>query len=241
MPTTLRKLNETGIEEFSGWLSEGGRGEPPHYLLFDPRFSEPVAEIVVSTKVFANRNELGEYLRDLLNPVPVSEISDDRGLWTWLAILWFDQICPADAEGVRDIREMYRYILSKSYRHYYRHLIRTPWQIVRDHGSNGRFLLLSPRESEHPLKVSGEILEQFAGRQGVLRSRRIVSEASKLYTDPVTGRPKAGASGSGAGSARRLALVLQQFRLTYDIDNLGEGKLIELLPKEFNRWKRVSV
>lgn len=238
MTSTLRRLNDQGLDEFTRWLAQGGHGSVPIQYLTDPRTSEPLpTQIRVDQRLFGSRFEFGEYLGELLEPLGPSLVSHDRGLWTWLAILWFEQLCPSNQNGNRTIREHYRYVLSKSYRNYYRHLVRTPWQIVRDHGRNARFLLLSPSNPPHPLQVGGEILEQFASRQGILRSRRIIDEASRLYSDPSTGKPRTGAAGAGRGSARRLALVMQQFRLTFDPESMQPGSLIALLPKEFDRWK----
>ena len=110
----------------------------------------------------------------------------------------------------------YRYILSSDYRYYYRHLVRSPWQLVRQHGKFAQLLLIAPQKQDFPLSVHGEILEQFGGRQQVLSSRPIVEAAFKMYFDTSTNRPRRGVAGSGRGSARRFGLVLRQLDLTYD-------------------------
>jgi len=241
MQTAFRKLNEEGMRRFSEWLAAGAVGMPPIHLLADPETSDPMSvAISPALRTFADRFEFGEYLNGLLAPLDPATISHDRGLWSALAIVWFDQLCPRGAAGGRKVEKEYRYILSADYRHYYRHLVRSPWQLVRDHGENSKFLLLAPAASEHPLRRHGEILEQLGGRQFVLGSRPVIAEASKLYSDPATGRPLRGVSGSGRGSVRRLALVLQQFDLTFDSQNMASGALLKLLPKEFDRWNESS-
>jgi hypothetical protein len=238
MPGEFRKLNDEGIRRFAEWLSGGARGTPPVNLLSDPETSEPIPlAIIPPHRGFADRFEFGKYLNALLGPLDAVAISQDRGLWTALALVWFDQICPADGNGNRKVEKEYRYILSADFRHYYRHLVRSPWQLVRDHGENARFLLLAPTESPHPLRRHGEILEQLGARQFVLVSKPLIAEASRLYSDPATGRPRKGASGSGKGSARRLALVLRQFDLTFDMESMALGELLKLLPGEFDYWK----
>ena len=154
-----------------------------------------------------------------------------------MALFWFDRLCPPNADGTRLVREEYRYILSDDYRHYYRHLVRSPWQLVRIHKANARLLLIAPKENESPLSVHGEILEQFGGRQQVLGSRRIIAVASRMYLDLATGRPKTGVAGSGRGSARRFGLVLRQLDLTHDPEQMPDGVFYEVLPNEFSRWK----
>jgi hypothetical protein len=238
MQTEFRKLNDEGMARFSEWLAGGAAGIPPVHLLADPQTSAPVGHAIhpAPSRIFGDRYEFGQYLNDLLAPFDPAVISHDRGLWSALAIVWFDQLCPAGASGQRKVEKEYRYILSADYRHYYRHLVRSPWQLVRDHGETSKFLLLAPSATEHPLRRHGEILEQLGGRQFVLGSRPVISEASRLYSDPVTGRPLRGVSGSGRGSVRRLALVLRQLDLTFDPESMAAGKLLEILPKEFDRW-----
>ena len=136
------------------------------------------------------------------------------------------------------MQEDYRYILSGDYRHYYRHLVRSPWYLVRQHGENARFLLLASKQNEYPLSVHGEILEQVGGRQQVLASKPIIAAANKMYLDPSTRRPRRGAAGSGRGSARRFGLVLRQFDLTYDPEVMPDDGLINILPDEFEVWKK---
>lgn len=237
MTSPLRKLNDQGIYHFRQYLLSGA-GPVPVDLLTNPETSEPFPHEIFPIRMnFANRFEFGRYLNDLLDPLDATAISRDKGLWTALAVTWFDLICPPNSTGQRKPDKEYRYILSSDYRHYYRHLIRSPWQLVRRHGELARFLLIAPTEHQHPLSVHGEILEQFGGRQQVLASQPIVAAASKLYFDDDKGRPRRGAAGAGRGSARRFGIVLRQFELTYDPACMTEQHLIGLLPTEFNRWK----
>ncbi|HZR61560.1 MAG TPA: hypothetical protein VFA80_11500 [Xanthobacteraceae bacterium] len=233
----FRKLNEAGLEQFSNWLLEGAPDPVPSSLLADPQTSVPLhLPIQPEARVFGDRYEFGQYLNELLDRFEVGALSRDRGLWSALALFWFDQLCPLSS-GRRNVEKEYRYVLSSDFRHYYRHLVRSPWQLVRDHGENSKFLLLPPVDAPHPLRRHGEILEQLGGRQAVLRSRPVIAEASRLYSDARTGRPLRGVSGSGKGSVRRLALVLQQLDLTYDCEGIQTGGLLKLLPSEFDRWR----
>lgn len=241
MTEVLRQLNTLGLQKFEDYVRTGAVGLPPLVLLRDPTTSEPVGiNIALEKKVFKDRFEFGEYLVNLLAPIDARLISFDRGLWSALALFWFDQLCPQDAGGHRKVAEAYRYILSHDYKHYYRHLVRTPWQLVRDHGPRAKFMLLSAKEDPKPLRRHGEMVEQLGAIQSILRSPSIILLASRLYGNPATGRPKQGAAGKGAGSVRRLSAVLQQIDLTYDADALPTDRMLELLPKEFNGWKNAG-
>jgi hypothetical protein len=239
---SLRKLNATGLAAFTDYLTSGASGPAPVSLLTDMMTSEPLGKAIFpAARQFANRYEFGEYLVDLLSLFDPHAISLDRGLWSALALVWFDQLCPPDAQGKRKVAEAYRYVLSSDYKHYYRHLVRMPWQLVRDHGANSRFMLLAAKDGTEPLRRHGEMVEQLGAVQSILRSRAIIGLASRLYGDPSTGRPKPGSAGKGAGSVRRLGAVLQQIDLTFDVDVLPEEEALSILPREFNVWKGSAV
>jgi hypothetical protein len=238
MTFVLRRLNDEGVQQFRAWLIDGAAGEVPLHLLQNPETSGPLpASVTLGTGLFKDRYEFGVYLNSVLSPLDASAIANDPNFWSSIALVWFDRLCPPQAGGARLVREEYRYILSGDYRHYYRHLVRSPWQLVRIHKANARLLLIAPKESEHPLSVHGEILEQFGGRQQVLGSRRIIAVASRMYLDAVTGRPKTGVAGSGRGSARRFGLVLRQLDLTHDPEQMPDDAFYEVLPDEFGKWK----
>jgi hypothetical protein len=241
MADVLRKLNDEGLSRFAEYLADGARGAAPVYLLDDPSTSDLIDETVrIPRRQFPNRYEFGRELAMRLGALDPARISGDRGLWTALTLFWFDQLCPAAADGKRTPDKEYRYILSIDYRHYYRHLVRTPWQLYREHGLNSRFLLMSATDSPDPLRRHGDILEQLGGTQSIIRSKAIIAEASTLYSDPLSGRPKRGAAGKGGGSIRRFARVLRQLDLTFDPELLPPGGLSNILPDEFGSWKKKS-
>lgn len=239
MADYLRGLNETGIAQFAEYLREGATGDRPFHLLIHPDTSEPLAvTIKFVERDYPNRYEFGRDLTMRLSSLDPPTISNDRGLWTWLALYFFDQLCPRGSDGKRKLDKEYRYVLSSDYRHYYRHLVRTPWQLNRDHGPNSRFLLLATNDGIDPLRRHGDILEQLGGTQSIIRSRPIIAEASRLYSNPLSGRPRKGAAGKGGGSIRRFARVLRQLDLTFDPELMPPGGLSAILPVEFDGWKK---
>jgi hypothetical protein len=239
MTDYLRRLNETGVAQFIEYLNEGATGNPPLHLLGHPDTSEPLAvSIKLVQRDYPNRYEFGRDLTMRLGSLDPAEVSNDRGLWTWLALYLFDQLCPPNPDGKRKLDKQYRYVLSNDYRHYYRHLVRTPWQLNRDHGPTSRFLLLATNDGAAPLRRHGDILEQLGGTQSIIRSRPIIAEAARLYSDPLSGRPRKGAAGKGGGSIRRFARVLRQLDLTFDPEFMPIGSLGAVLPVEFDPWKK---
>ena len=241
MSEEFRKLNDSGVVAFTDYVRDGAEGPPPVDLLAKPETSAPLEfKIEPGSGLFDDRYLLGVYLNTLLKEFDPTVVSGDIGLWSALALVWFDRLCPPDANGNRSPDKEYRYVLSPDYKHYYRHLVRSPWQLVRDHGEASKFLLISPRKQAHPLSVHGEILEQFGGRQQVLRSRPLIRAANSLYFDTAKLRPRKGVAGNGRGSARRFGLVLRQLDLTFDPELMNDDGFIGILPDEFDRWRKAK-
>ncbi|MGE0750788.1 MAG: hypothetical protein AB7K64_09395 [Variibacter sp.] len=241
MPSVLSRFTPRGIDEFTRWIGRGAPGEVPRDLLEGSDFVVQLAlEPQMPRKTFADRYEFGVMLVELLNGYDQQQISFDRGLWSWLAAYYFEQLCPRDHEGKRALRKDYVYVLSQS-RIYYRHLVRTPWYLVKTHGERCRYLLASQPSDPAPLGRQSSLLEELAARQFVISSPALVGAAARLYSDPRTGRPMRGAGAKGGGSPRRLALIANQLALTYDIHNMPPDRLLQLLPEEFGtRWRAAA-
>jgi hypothetical protein len=234
VPDVVHCFNDRGLAEFSRWIRNGAIGEVPASLLTDSEFSAPMAQSQISELPrLKDRYEFGVFLVELLTPYDPHLISYNKGLWSWLAALFFEQLAPADAEGKRTLRRPYVYVLSES-RLYYRHLVRGPWYLVRTHGPEARYLL-EPMRTDDPAPLSRQsyLLDQLAARQFVISSPTLIAAARRLYTDPRTGRQRRGAGAKGKGSPRRLALLANQLALTYDIHNMSVDQFMKVLPREF--------
>ena len=88
-----------------------------------------------------------------------------------------------------------------------------------------------------PVEKPGEVVEQFASRQEMITSVSLMSAITALYYDPVKQQIKRGAAGKAGGSSRRLADVLGQFDVTWDIYGMPSDEILALLPGEFDRFK----
>lgn len=231
-----RKLNEAGIQRFESYivsLKQDGRLPVPDVLLEDPEFSEENGlNVNFEPRMFNSRYECGEYLAGLIDSNESAAILHDRGFWSALALLWFDQLCPVKSGGIRKPSMAYNYILSLHHWHYQRHAIRTSWQLVSAHANNARFLI------GRAMDVRGDLVEQFMGRQDYLSCNGVVDCASKLYLDEKAGQYKKGsAARKSAGTMTRYIAWLQQIEQTYDIYSMSGSDLLQMLPEEFNRFK----
>jgi hypothetical protein len=240
MTDRLRTLSDAGIAQFAGFLASiraGGKDPVPYFLLTDDQTSSPMlTDVNIDRKPFADRFAFGEYLVSALQPLDRREIANSYSLWTWLALYFFDDICPL-VNGNRNVLEDAVYILDKVFNHqrYYRHLVRTPWLIVSDHGANAKVMLIMRDKGSR-----SEIFEQLAARQDILGNPTVIGGAYRLYFDPTDERPKRGSGGKGAGSPRRLSAVVQQLDLTYDLHACTVEQFLALLPSEFDSFKATA-
>lgn len=232
----IRKLNDQGQREFGEFINsirQGSKPNTPSYLLTDRQTSEPLDnEIDIEQGNFNSRYELGEYLVKKFAGQNMQILIDEPGMWSWLALFWFDQLCPVKADGNRKASEIYNYVLSHDYKHKPRHAILTTWQLVEQLGEDSRFLL------SRELDVRGELIEQLMARQFYLACDGVMKAASTLYYDPERSTFKKGAAArKSAGCVARYVSWLQQIELTYDLFSLSRDDVMGLMPQEFERFK----
>lgn len=238
MHDVLSRFTSKGLAEFTRWIRLGAPETVPRELLEDSSFAERLpGNKNLAHRKFPDRYSFGVSLVQLLEDLDQQAVSFDRALWSWLAAFYFEQLCPRDEDGKRSLRKEYVYALSES-RLYYRHLVRTPWFLVKAHGERCRFLLIARSDDPAPLSRQSYLLDQLAARQFVISSPGLIGVAARLYSDPRTGQPTRGAGAKGSGSPRRLALIANQLSLTYDIHDIPVDRLLRLLPEEFGaRWR----
>lgn len=232
----LSRFTPAGIVSFSTFLDavrETGTGTMPEHLLTGATFSTVVAEIDVPDRHFGSRLEAAEFLDRMFLAAQLPDAERDVGLWAWLAARYFAALCRT-VKGQLRPGERARWILeAANFQRYYRHLLAGPYFICRAHRDNpgrARALLCGP------VNAPGDVAEQLASRIEFVSNRALVEVASRLYVDPATGKLKRGAGGKGAGSPRRLAAVVDQFDLTWDLYGMSAEGMLSLLPKEFARF-----
>ena len=238
----LRRLNNNGIEIFISYIESlalNPLDEVPYEILTDPTTSETIEpEILIEKREFPNRFAAAEYLYQRLGKAEINSIARDRGLWAWLSLMYFDQLCPKDNNGKRKIGELARLIPAVGdFRKYYRHLLAGPFSIYRTYRDNPdrAYALLS-----NPLHQPGEIAEQLSAYQQIVTNAAIIEAATILYIDKETMQSKRGAGGKGPGSARRLPNFWSQFDVTWDLYSMTSNEILDMLPHEFDRFKSTN-
>ena len=235
----VRVLNTEGLSKFTEYLVAlrlDHSRTPPYDLLTDGRFSDPFdPEVWVEPRSFSSAYEIGMYMINVFASCEDRLISRNHGLWSWLALFYFDQLCKPDTSGNRTPLENAVYVLEDrfSFRRYYRHAIRTPWMAVREHGEHAKVLLLTSGRGTRT-----DINEQLGAYQHLFANKTIITSAYAMYFDKDQQKPRRGAGGKSGGSARRLASVARQLELTYDLQECSPAKFLTLLPREFKGWVR---
>lgn len=241
--THLRVFNEAGLNEASNILARMRDGEisdiPADFLgnvdyssATDIKIGKPRKDEIKT------RWDLAWWLYRQLDDVDDGDnLFNSSGVWSWLAFHLLDTICPPRSGGRRPKHDA-RYILNKAdYRRSYRHLVAGPYFMIRAHQGAPtvvKGLLATPPDAP------GDVYEQLASRKEIVTSQSVMYAVTTLYWDPDANRLRRGAAGSGPGSARRLAEIMMQYDLTYDLYEVNGKKLVSMLPKEFSRFVNPS-
>lgn len=236
MSYPVRILTEKGIESFRAYLhglAGGSKASPPKEMLYSPTHSADFnGAVVIDQREFPSRLEAVAYFSKVFAGVEHATVDYHPGLWSWLSLFYFDQVCPADPGGARRPGRDYRHIPDRSYRYRHRHLLAGPYHIHHLHGYEARLLLCSPLFRENHFH------HELASRQSFITNPAIIEAATILYFDEVKGRPRLGSqSGGKPGTLLRFVDVIQQLDVTYDLYSMSSEKLLSLLPPEFDKWK----
>lgn len=233
-----RRLTNLGTERFAVYLQEL-RSDPtldaPLELLTSSEASAPIdAEISATFRPVHSRLEMAEYLARILRGDSAT-LRNDSGFWTWLALCWFEELCPVVNDVYRP-GDPVRWIADLEHAgRACRHLLAGPFQIYRAHRDapeRALSLLSGPVQQLNPL------VTLIASRPSLVTCHAVVGAATRLYYNRAEGRMRSGLGGRGPGSPRRFADILSQLDLTWDLYSLTTDELLDLLPPEFDHFHR---
>jgi len=232
----VRRLNARGIGEFRAFLRAiraGAEFQASPAILYVDEYSAALpVRMPVEPRAFGSKFEAAAYLHEVLRPIDGPAIGDDTGLWSWLALFYFDQLSPVGSDGKRRPRADYHYIPGGEGWGRSRHLLAGPYRLFDLYGERAR-LLLYPPVHQH-----GQFIYDLGSRRDLLTNRGLIEAIDLLYWDPKRGRPKRGATTeSQPGNLRRLIAVAQQLDFNYDLYGMTAAEILALLPPEFDAWK----
>ncbi len=241
--TELRTLTTSGINAFREYLDSLSTvivAPPvPYELLTAPEMSEGFDHSVeIEQRKFGSRLASAQYLDTVFTASGVERIDQSPGVWAWLSLFYFEELCPMGKGGRRKPGELARLLPEAHAFRYYRHLLAGPYQIYRvfrDEPAGAAIVL------HQPLDKPGDYVAQLASRQELISNRGLIEAATHMYFDPVKQKYKrSGQAKDKPGTLRRFVDVLEQFELTYDLyffHEAGADLFLELLPQEFKKWK----
>jgi hypothetical protein len=235
----VRQFNPSGIAAFKKFLREARLKPhtpvPQHLLEDDERTEKLAAKMVVEPQHFGTRREAADYLTRLLAPLPDDDVRQNAGLWTWLTLFFFDEVCPVRG-GVRSVRNDYSYVFEpKNSKHFYRHLLFIAWYLARVAKPHDRLFMNAP------LSSLDAVTENVMKRLYLTRIPCIFEVLDRLYWDEARGKARRGIVNHREvkpGDLRnRFPIRIRQLEKTYDLVSLTADQLIELLGDEFQQLK----
>ncbi len=186
----------------------------------------------IETMPFETAKEMAVAVMSAVGSRELSDLIPRNALWAWLTFVLRDVLFPKDGAGRRKVGELHRWYPSDAndWQKGQRHLVRMPVQLHSSLGNNADHLLCVPPS------VLPDIREQLTSQQDMFHPT-FQAVARLLYFDERKNKLKVGSGGKGGGSPRRLAKIRQQLVVTWNLFDLPPETLIEMLPKEFNRFK----
>lgn len=243
----IRRFNREGLVRYSEFLNSlraDSRTHVPREMLEDASLTENLGvDILIEPREFPRRFEAARYLYDLLHDRGLREPERDTGMWAWITLFFFDEVCPLERNGTRLAREHARlFPFVERYDRYYRHLLLGPYVLYAAHAEDPERALCV---LANPVHKPGEVVAQFAARKFTATSAAVLRVCTTLYVE--NGSYKSGSQTGGSkqdpsGSPRRLSDWWSQIDRTYDLGTAKEGAMLGILPREFHRFMpRTSV
>jgi hypothetical protein len=171
-------------------------------------------------------------IANILEPIDLRKEFYNTYLWSWLSAYYFDLVCPIIGDKRNPKAEERHILSSENWRRYYRHLIAAPVRLYSELGE------LAVGYLDGDINVHGEYFEQLASAQEIATSRSIIEAANILFWNSERKSFKHGSRGKDRpGTIRRFARdIIPQFQMTYDLNSMRGQEIVDLLPREFDRW-----
>jgi len=239
----LRQFNGQGINAFKRFLAECRQNSAtpvPQALLEDDALTLKVApSIEVTPQRFTQRQDAADYLTTILEGLPSDDIAKNAGLWTWLSLFYFDEVCPPQ-NGHRNVKNDYYYIFEPgNMRHFYRHLLFIAWYAKRVSHPFDRLYMKRTFSSLDKITV------QVMKRLYLARIPCIFEVLDRLYWDVQRNGPRRGIVDERKVTPgdldHRFPQRIRQLEKTYDLFSLTADQLIDLLGEEFNFADKAAV
>ncbi len=243
MDFQIKALTNKGIRQFSKYWSEL-RSNPdmdwPELNSFDSSLPSrlKLGGKTVQKQHFKTKMDFVKYIEPIINEIP--NVAEEKGLWNWLTLFYFDQICP----DKKPQSEFYIVLNSDDWRMASKHLLNGPYLLYSTHGDLARAAL------ESPLSKTSYFFEQVVRKKNFVNCEALMGAIDLLYFDETTFSLKKipnpikrvesefyGNKIPAPGTQRRLISWASQMELTYDFYSMTAHDVLDLLPAEFDEFK----
>lgn len=232
----LRCLNDEGVAAFAADLdsirqriSEG----PQRSLLEDARFTEPFpfGEVDVELREFANREFFASYIDARMAVAGITHTVDVPGMWEWLALFYWEEVCRKKTDGRWSVTGNERYIVNRrAQSRNYRHALRESYlnfRAYRDSGNNEAAVVLS-----QPLNELSDIVESICARERIKTSPGAMRAATMLFYNQSTGRSHPNKRESGG--LRDYCKFIQNLPEEFNLADVSHHTILSMLPPAFD-------
>ena len=207
-------------------------------LLSSPAYSDAIPALADldhdETRNFDTTFAFCEYFDSLIHDHNPQAYREDVGFWTWLAIVYLNQLVKV-GPGKLILGDESRLVFNPlTFGKSHRHLIASSFYFYRLHGDKS----LVEVPLAHKMNTSGDILEAVIARQEIAGNAAYLKAIRTLYFNETERKVKSRVGGPNApGGIRRLIDVVDQFGRTRDFyDSNDSVAFIKILPKEFARF-----
>lgn len=228
----LKKLTVTEDQEFKKlcekWNSNVENNNIKNNILdIDSFLGEEISTRVEidENKKFNNKFELGKYLYEKLNAVPM-----DSKIWHFIVIVYHKQLLRKD----RKIGEIDRFYIDDRKSFYpFTHLLKPVFDLYRSQRryiTRIKFLLLTP------VNENGSLFLEIVKRQDIMKNINFIEVSEKFFYDKRKNKPKRGAQ----AGVLRLIDLFKQYERTYDLYSMPADKIMSVLMskhEEFNKFR----
>jgi hypothetical protein len=243
----VRRFTDEGLDVFRRWLEDAETADPkrfsisspPVHLLFDDAMSVPIGygERVVAHR-FERKFDLGMEVCRALGK-DTAQLLPDAHAWAWLSLFFHESTMPLKNgrwfTGIRS-RHLVETIVGRTQDQSHRHLVKGATTNVYRFREYAVVLMSAP---DGQSKIEEQVMSR-RGDQPLAFNKEFVKALYKLYWDTDTDELRPGARSDGPGSVMQLIDLITQFDLTYDISSLEADELLVLLPRTFDKFRRVA-
>lgn len=227
---SLYEFTDLGMRQFEAYFL--GKIAETSIAPLDPAIALPLEGTqTFSAQRFTTSKEMAMTIATALAETEISHVIGNRELWAWLTFVLRDTLFKKSAGNyIFGAQDVWMPSDPSDYRKAQRHKVRLPVQLYTQFGDDADHALCGRPDTP------GDVRENTTAQQDMF-----LPEFQKLckilYYDSINNKFKHGAGGRGGGSPARLAAIVRQFEVTWDIQSFTVNDWLSKLPAEFDRFR----